>query len=364
MRSSCGLPRLRRGFGAHARLCVKCGADQLKRIRRGKRTIGTRSWVRPCRDVVGASSVTRTSLAGVAECRSARLTDDRQDPLSCGRHAVALHVGAAGCKSQRSRTLKISHRARAVSPGEVVLVDVRAAALRDVQAQWLSQTVLFYQVEPGWWQGLAPIDVAAAAGRQTLGRAADDHDGRALERAYPITIAPGRSRHAESRSSRNSWIRLPMNCRESKRSGRRSKRFSRSRHESASGASRSSCRFPAPQRAASAAAPSSTAHREASIREPTFRQPPARPSWPRTAAASRSPPTSTSRAEHVIIDHGLGVYSYLAHLSEFTVAEGPSSSAVNGSRSQAQPAASPDRTCTGRCASAAREWIRCRWWRY
>ena len=58
-----------------------------------------------------------------------------------------------------------------------------------MQAQWLSQTVLFYQVEPGWWQGLAPVDVGAAAGRHTLAVRARATDGRTLERHIRITIA-------------------------------------------------------------------------------------------------------------------------------------------------------------------------------
>ena len=61
---------------------------------------------------------------------------------------------------------------------------------------------------------------------------------------------------------------------------------------------------------------------EASTPEPTFRRQRARRSWRQTAAGSRSRPTSTFLADTIIIDHGLGVYSYLAHLSEFSVAEG------------------------------------------
>ena len=107
--------------------------------------------------------------------------------------------------------LQISHRARAAAPGEVVLVDIRAKALakglEDVQAQWLSQTVLFYQVETGWWQGLAPIDVGVAAGRYTLAVRARTADGRTLEQAYPdhdrSAHVPGPAHHRRAEICRS-----------------------------------------------------------------------------------------------------------------------------------------------------------------
>src|SRR5262245_29648639 len=87
--------------------------------------------------------------------------------------------------------LQISHRARAVAPGEVVIVDVRPrTAVSEVRADWLGQTLVFFQVEPSAWRGIAPIDVGAKAGRHTLKVSARTADGRALEQAYAITIAP------------------------------------------------------------------------------------------------------------------------------------------------------------------------------
>ena len=111
---------------------------------------------------------------------------------------IALQVvGASGSRQPPAggdAPLQVSHRARAVAPGEVVIVDIRtraaSAALQEVQARWLSQTVLFYQVDAGWWQGLAPVDVAGAAGRYTLEVRARATDGRTLEQPYRITIAP------------------------------------------------------------------------------------------------------------------------------------------------------------------------------
>ena len=84
-------------------------------------------------------------------------------------------------------TLEVTHRARAVAPGEVVLVDVRAPMpLHDVQATWMSQTIYFYEVQAREWRALLPIDVAAAAGRQVLTVQAKAPDNHTMERAYPI----------------------------------------------------------------------------------------------------------------------------------------------------------------------------------
>ncbi len=244
--------------------------------------------------------------------------------------AVALQVvGAAGAqKPTRGATassdspLQISHRARAMSPGEVVLVDVRAVALRDVQAQWLSQTVLFYQIEPGGWQGLAPIDVAAAAGRQTLSVRARTSDGRTLERAYPITIAartfPARRITVEPKFvdppadelARIEAERKAVEAIFAKPTGERfwSQPFV----------------VPVPGTATSSfgrrtilnGAPRGQ-HTGTDFQAATG-TPVVAPNRGRIAlAADQYFPGRT-----IIIDHGLGVYSYLAHLSEFAVLEG------------------------------------------
>jgi murein DD-endopeptidase MepM/ murein hydrolase activator NlpD len=87
-------------------------------------------------------------------------------------------------------TLVVSHRARAVAPGEVVLVDVSAPTpLREVKGDWLGQSIIFAPIGHGQWEGLAAIDVGAAAGRHTLVIHAATTDGRQLTHDYPLTIA-------------------------------------------------------------------------------------------------------------------------------------------------------------------------------
>ena len=65
----------------------------------------------------------------------------------------------------------------------------------------------------------------------------------------------------------------------------------------------------------------------------------------------------------VIIDHGLGLFSMLAHLSAIDVHEGDRVTAGQVVGRSARPDASPGRICTGPSAPATRAWIRCRCWR-
>ena len=220
-------------------------------------------------------------------------------------------------------SLQISHRARAVAPGEVVVVDVRAAEpLDDVRAQWLSQSIRFYQVEPRWWQGLAPIDVGAAPGPKTLNVVARLTAGRTLERPYAITIAartfPARRITVAPKFADPPADELPRIEAERKA-------------VEAIFASQTPERFwsqpfivPVP------GAATSSFGRRTILNGQTRGQhtgtdfqaatgtPVVAPNRGRVAlAADQYFPGRT-----IIIDHGLGVYSYLAHLSEFSVAEG------------------------------------------
>ena len=217
----------------------------------------------------------------------------------------------------------------------------------------------------GWWQGLAPIDVGATAGRQTLAVRARATDGRTLERAYPITIAartfPARRHH---RRRRNSSIRRRMSWRGSKRSGRPSRRSS-----------------PRPTRErlwSRAVRRAGSRHRHEQFR------PAHHPQWPaarpahrnrlpgRDGHAGRRAQSRAHRARRRSVLSGEARSSSTTGSActptSRTCRSSPSrkarwSSAASGSGCPARPAASPARTCTGRCASAARASIRCRWWR-
>ena len=242
--------------------------------------------------------------------------------------AVALvHVCAApahvGARQKDASLLQVPHRARAVAPGEVVLVDVRSTtALRDLQAAWLGQTVLFYQVEPGHWQGLAPIDVAAKAGSQTLALRATTADGPALERGYPIAIA-ARSFPARRITVQPKFVEPPAD--------------ELARIEAERLAVEAIFAHPTRERFWSkpfivpvpGAATSSFGRRTILNGQPRGQH-----TGTDFQAATGTPIVAPNRGRialaadqyfpgrTIIIDHGLGVYSYLAHLSEFSVEEG------------------------------------------
>ena len=81
-------------------------------------------------------------------------------------------------------------RARAVAPGEVVLVTVRSRLpVQEVEGRWLDGTIYFYKADDGSWHGLAPIDLGVRSGRYTLAVTARTEDGRALSRDYAIAVA-------------------------------------------------------------------------------------------------------------------------------------------------------------------------------
>jgi hypothetical protein len=241
--------------------------------------------------------------------------------------AIAVQVVAASgpqtLPASADSPLQITHRARAVAPGEVVLLDVRTqTALEDVQAQWMGQAVGFYKVEPGWWQGLAGIDLGASAGRQTLAVRARTTDGRTFERAYPLTIA-ARTFPARRITVAPKFVDPPADELPRIESERKTVEaiFASPAHE----------RFwsrpfivPVP-----GTATSSFGRRTILNGEPRGQHtgtdfqaatgtPVGAPNRGRIAlAADQYFPGRT-----IIIDHGLGVYSYLAHLSELAVPEG------------------------------------------
>jgi murein DD-endopeptidase MepM/ murein hydrolase activator NlpD len=241
--------------------------------------------------------------------------------------ATALQVvptpGPQKLPASADSPLRLSHRARAVAPGEVVLVDVRAqAAFEDVHGRWMGQAVGFYKVEPGWWQGLAAIDVGAAAGRQTLTVRARTTDGRTLEGSYPMTIAartfPARRITVAPKFVDPPADELPRIEAERKTVEALFTNPTRERLWS------EPFIVPVP-----GAATSSFGRRTILNGIPRGQH-----TGTDFQAAAGTPVVAPNRgrvalaADHyfpgrtIIIDHGLGVYSYLAHLSEFTVADG------------------------------------------
>jgi murein DD-endopeptidase MepM/ murein hydrolase activator NlpD len=219
--------------------------------------------------------------------------------------------------------LQVSHRARAVAPGEIVLVEVSAhVPLQSVRAEWLGQTVTFFQPDKGRWLGLAPIDLGAAPGRQALSLTAGTADGQTLAHKHAIVVAartfPARRITVDPRFADPPADALPRIDQERKT-------------VEAVFASTTPERFWTDPFIVPVPGPSTSSFGRRTILNG---QPRGQHSGADFKAADKTPVTAPNRgrivlaADHyfagrtIIIDHGLGLYSYLAHLSELSVAEG------------------------------------------
>lgn len=236
---------------------------------------------------------------------------------------VAIATLATVSAQPPGPALRITHAARAMTPGEVVLVSVRAVVPPvAVRGEWLGQAVVFFQPSPGIWQGLAPIDLSVSAGRYTLQVTASMPDGTQRAQPYAMTVArrvfPTRRITVEERFATPPEDVLPRIERERKATEAVFARpfdvplwtapFIR----------------PVPGDATSSFGRRSIVNGEA--RSPhsgtDFQAPDGTPleSPNRGRVALVGDQYFSGRT--LIIDHGAGVYSYFAHLSEIAVAEG------------------------------------------
>jgi murein DD-endopeptidase MepM/ murein hydrolase activator NlpD len=86
--------------------------------------------------------------------------------------------------------LQISHRARALTAGEIVLVEVRSRTpLAQLQGEAFGRPIVFYQAAPDRWQALAAIDLATRAGQYTVRVKARSADGGTLVGSQPVALA-------------------------------------------------------------------------------------------------------------------------------------------------------------------------------
>jgi Peptidase family M23 len=242
-------------------------------------------------------------------------------------HSVLAVLAAVALTAQakpqaKPELLTVTHRARAVAPGEVVVVEVRTPApVRVVRAEWLGRTVMFYQLDSGRWQGLVPIDVEAGAGPHSLRITASGSD-RSLQHEYPLTIAK-RVFPTRRITVAPEFVEPPAEARP--RIERERKRV-----EAIFAA-------PAPDRLwidAFVVPVPGDATSSFGRRSIINGQPRGAHTGTDFQAATGTPVVAPNdgrvvladdlyfAGQTVIIDHGLGLYSYLAHLSELTVSEG------------------------------------------
>jgi murein DD-endopeptidase MepM/ murein hydrolase activator NlpD len=232
-------------------------------------------------------------------------------------------VLASGAGQPAKAALQITHRARAVAPGEIVVVDVRAGApIKEVRADWLKQSLVFYAITPQHWQGLTPIDLGAAAGPQTLTVHAVTASGGPITQTYTLRIAakvfPSRRITVDPKFAEPPADELPRIEEERQTVEAILAKTTLERYWHAPFV------VPVPGEATSSFGRRSIVNG----------QPGSQHSGTDFKAAAGTPVVAPNRgrvvlaADHyfpgrtIIIDHGLGLYSYLAHLSEFEVKEG------------------------------------------
>jgi murein DD-endopeptidase MepM/ murein hydrolase activator NlpD len=219
--------------------------------------------------------------------------------------------------------LQVSHRARALAPGEAVIVEVRSRdVIDDVSAEWLGQRVVFSLVGENTWQGIAAIDLAAKAGPYAMAIRARTPAGAVLTRSYPLAIA-----------SRTFPVRkLSVDAKYAAPSAESLARIQRELRT----VEEIFARPPSPRQwTAPFAAPVPGVSTSSFGRRSVVNGEPRSPhSGMDFQAANGTPVEAPNRgtvrlaADHyfagriVIVDHGASVYSYLAHLSEIDVKEG------------------------------------------
>ena len=204
-----------------------------------------------------------------------------------------------------------------------MLVEVSASTpLKELTAGWMRATVPFYAIDAQHWQGLAPIDVEGRAGRYVLTLQAITAAGQSLTREYPITVAartfPARRITVDPKFVDPAPDVLPRIERERKLVEELLAVTTKERYWA------QPFIVPVPGHSTSSFGRRSIVNGQ--------------PRSPHTGtdfqAATGTPVVAPNDGRVVlardlyfpgntiIIDHGLGVYSYLAHLSAFDVAEG------------------------------------------
>lgn len=104
--------------------------------------------------------------------------------------AVLLGAGGEWSLSQANATLSVSHEARSLQPGEVLLITVRSShRLTRVSGQAYGRQFLFYGDADGRvWNGLLGIDLDAPAGQSKIQIQGTMPDGRPVQTGHAIAI--------------------------------------------------------------------------------------------------------------------------------------------------------------------------------
>jgi murein DD-endopeptidase MepM/ murein hydrolase activator NlpD len=219
--------------------------------------------------------------------------------------------------------LDISHKARAVQPGEVLLLTVRDVRANEVTANAFGQTIRFYQTgDTGVWQALVGIDLGTTAGPYLLEIQATEPAGAPRVVDYAIEVLakdfPTRQLRVDPKYVDPPEALLARIERETAETRAILSQVSPFRLWSGA------FTRPVPGTVVSSFGKLSvyngeprSAHSGVDLRAKTG-TPVKAPGAGRVVLAKNL----YFAGNAVIIDHGLGLYSYLAHLSEFSVREG------------------------------------------
>jgi len=229
-----------------------------------------------------------------------------------------LAVSAAG----RQPTLTVTHEARSLQPGEVVLLEVRALQpLTAVTGRAFGRDLRFTQVTEGEWQALAGIDLDVAPGPQVVDVRAQGRGGPVSDQ-YPLSIEAKqfgtRTLNVDPRFVTPPKSALPRIERErarvaeALRSGRPDRYWT--------------LPFAAPLEAQAVSSFGVRSVFNGKPRDPhggaDLASPEGAPVYAPNAGRVAIAANHYFSGNMVLIDHGAGVFSILAHLSRIDVGEG------------------------------------------
>ena len=106
--------------------------------------------------------------------------------------ALAAGVGLcalAGPAGAQSVDATVSHRARGLFPGEAVLLRVEPSApVAEVSGVAFDESIRFYQAPGGVWEGLVGIDLLVEPGDHDVALRIESAAGAAFERVYTLLV--------------------------------------------------------------------------------------------------------------------------------------------------------------------------------
>ena len=219
--------------------------------------------------------------------------------------------------------VEVTHQARAVAPGELVVVSVSSPrALSTVTGRIFDRQVGFYQTPDGSWRGLVGIDLAVEPGLHDLALNLTSESGRTTERVHRLPVAD-KAYPTRQLSVAPRYVEPPPEV------GERIAREAEEQRAIFAASSPERLWQGAWERPVPGAATSAFGSRS------VFNGQPRNPHSGADFRAAEGTPISAPNVGRVvltgdtyfsggsvILDHGWGLYSYFAHLSEILVEEG------------------------------------------